>query len=753
MARFLVPQRSRIVRWRGALDGLLPDDHLARFIWQVLTSIDFSDLEATYRSIEGGPGRSPFHPRVLVALWTYAMTQGMEEATAIAEACRLRDDFRWLAGGLCPSDQTVLNLLTRAQGRLLSIWEQLLRAMHDAGHVDLSAVAEDGTKLRANASPPSFHNADEIAGIVKQLRGEFEERIAEANAGPDGPAGRRTGAAIAGLGRRLARAERAAAELRTREQRRSSKGSPNGASLPLGTAPALVAPGSAPPRFRCADFRRDTEREVMICPAQQELHLIGVYPTESGRGRYRLYGRPDCSDCAVKTRCTNAKGRRLKVLMEAGTPTVPALGITAAAPSRNDATTPSDSSAATPTAAAKGRRLKVLMEAGAPTAPTLDIITVAPPRGNATASSDSLAAIPTAAATSAAIPTAANTSVAIPTATTTGGEDRLRGEDRARPHGGARASITEPEALMMLATSEKRWEPSYNADITVTRHGVIISQFLTKRPTDYHHFEPALAAVCSTLKPPQSWVGDGHYKTHANLIAAAKAGVVLYAGSASAAAKSEDAPASTEGALPAPGPAEVASAPVTDDAKTIVPSFRGVDFRLDVERDLLVCPAGEELHFLGAYPTENKQRLYRIYTRSNCGGCLLKARCTEAKGRRVKIFVDAPAPASTPREQDMDSATENAGDLPRDSGSTLTPTLAVLIHEHESRMNDIGPNVMRFRGQTVEPVNSQLKQHGLGRLHVHGLTRCGIVLTLGCMAHNMMKWKAREAARAMRLAA
>jgi hypothetical protein len=42
---------------------------------------------------------------------------------------------------------------------------------------------------------------------------------------------------------------------------------------------------------------------------------------------------------------------------------------------------------------------------------------------------------------------------------------------------------------------------------------------------------------------------------------------------------------------------------------------------------------------------------------------------------------------------------------------------------------------------------------GLGRLHVHALARCGVVLTLGCMAHNLMKWKAREAARAMRLAA
>jgi hypothetical protein len=33
------------------------------------------------------------------------------------------------------------------------------------------------------------------------------------------------------------------------------------------------------------------------------------------------------------------------------------------------------------------------------------------------------------------------------------------------------------------------------------------------------------------------------------------------------------------------------------------------------------------------------------------------------------------------------------------------------------------------------------------------LARSSVALALGCMAHNLMKWKAREAARAMRLAA
>jgi transposase len=103
MAAFLVPRRSAIVRWRGTLEGLLPEQHPARFIWQVLSSLDFSDLEERYSSVWAGPGRPPYHPRVLAALWIYGMSEGLETAAGIAKACRIRDDFRWLTGGLSPS--------------------------------------------------------------------------------------------------------------------------------------------------------------------------------------------------------------------------------------------------------------------------------------------------------------------------------------------------------------------------------------------------------------------------------------------------------------------------------------------------------------------------------------------------------------------------------------------------------------------------------------------------------------------------
>lgn len=267
-----MPQRSQVVRWRGALEGLLPLDHLARFVWQVVAALDFSAVEAGYGSVQGGPGRPPYHPRLLAALWVYGMTQGMETAAAIAQACRLRDDFRWLAGGLCPSDQTLL--------------------------------------------------------------------------------------------------------------------------------------------------------------------------------------------------------------------------------------------------------------------------------------------------------------------------------------------------LMMLATSEKRWEPSYNADLTVTRHGLIVSQFLTKAPTDYHHFSRALPAVLSTLGRPDAWVGDGHYGTQENVLLAHRAGVLLYAPPAGAG--SADAPSPSAAA---PGPSDQAAANTGRPRK-----FSGLDFRPDPERDVLICPAGEELRLIGIY-AEAHRAGYRVYGRSGCGPC------------------------------------------------------------------------------------------------------------------------------------
>lgn len=662
MAAFLVPKRSATIRWRGTLEGLLPEKHPARFLWQVLSSLDLSELEERYASVWAGPGRPPYHPRVLIALWIYGIGEGLETAAGIAKACSIRDDFRWLAGGLCPCDQTLLNFLTGSEAGLASIWTQILKSMHQAGHIDLSVIAEDGTKLRANASPRSFLIAPDIAAVVEKLKSHIAEKLKQiASNNANGLEGKDQ-LELRNLQLRLARAELATRELNDRIKRREEH--------ERGERGSQISKPAAAPKFALKDFQLLPDRNVLICPAQRELRFIGQY-TDNGRDSYRLYGRSDCSECPMKARCTDGRRRRVKI------------GLHEEADSK-----PPD-----------------------PIVPS--------PNAGATTENDKI-------------------------------------PDTEDEHsGGPRASITEPEAVMMLATSEKRWEPSYNADLAVTRHGIIVSQFLTKDPTDFHHFKPALQSVISTVGKPESWVGDGHYGTQANVLFADHEGVCLYAPPAGLQSTQK-----VENTEAPPNKAGRDSQPVTMTAPP-PEKFARKDFQLDLERNVLVCPAGEELRPIGVYATDNRLGAYRLYGRANCLDCSLKSRCTNARRRRIKIPIaseDGSAKPSMEQESrnegydqsclphgltSEDGVTEPSTGQEEDKGQDLSSLRQAL----EDRMNQVGDAILKFRRETIEPVNAQLKQHGLRRFHVRGLARCAAVLTLACIAHNLNKWKARETAR------
>lgn len=593
-----------------------------------------------------GPGRPPYHPRVLAALWIYGMSEGLETAAGIAKACKIRDDFRWLTGGLSPSDQTLLNFLTGSEAGLASIWAQALKSMHQAGHIDLSVIAEDGTKLRANASPRSFLTVADIGAVIEKLKMQIADKLSQiANCSENGQQDKapskssredKTQVELRNLRLRLSRAESAARELDRRVQRRDGQAA---AERPEG------------PKFTRQDFQHEPDRNILICPARQELRFVGQYPKENGRGSFRLYGRSDCDGCPLKARCTDTRGRRVKIALHAG-----------------DDPNPADPPARTFCATGQ---------------------------------------------------------------TTT--EPKAAGTAESEHPGGPRASITEPEAVMMLATSEKRWEPSYNADLAVTRHGIIVSQFLTKDTTDYHHFQPALQAVTSTVGKPESWIGDGHYGTQANILLADRAGVFLYAPPASHSSHQNGEPPPA----PVAQPSGFVDQPNSDVPTPCTERFTRKDFRPDPERDVVLCPADQELRFIGVYATDNRRGAYRLYGRSGCCHCLFKNRCTDGTRRRFKIPIL--------NEDSTDSPKRNSG-----SSGEAEQDLGRLLEALESRMKEVGDAVLRFRRETVEPTNAHLKQHGLGRFHVRGLARCGAILTLACIAHNFMKWKAREAARSLR---
>ena len=232
-----------------------------------------------------------------------------------------------------------------------------------------------------------------------------------------------------------------------------------------------------------------------------------------------------------------------------------------------------------------------------------------------------------------------------------------------------------------------------------------------------------------------SWVGDGHYGTFENLVLADQESIKLYApragvpnkynGSKLAATKQEK----------------------EERRKRKFHKFTREDFRRHPERNTLICPADEELRFIGEYPTDNGRETYRLYGRTNCTRCNIKEQCTKGTGRRVKLV----GPAGGSRRSDKNYNKRRGKN--NDKEKQLSQQEALVLKRYEERMEENGDDMRKLRGHVSESINAHLKQHGLGRFHVWGMGRCAAVQTLACIAHNMMKWLARQTTQRIGLSA
>src|SRR5712691_4653541 len=99
-ARLREPVRDQVELRVVDLDGLLAMDHAARLIWDYVQKVDLRALEDAIRARGHTPGQAPASPRLLLALWLYATSEGIGSARALARLCEVHEAYRWLCGGV-----------------------------------------------------------------------------------------------------------------------------------------------------------------------------------------------------------------------------------------------------------------------------------------------------------------------------------------------------------------------------------------------------------------------------------------------------------------------------------------------------------------------------------------------------------------------------------------------------------------------------------------------------------------------------
>lgn len=89
------------------LADLLPADHLARLFWELVERLDLTAFYAPIVVVLGGPGQAATDPKILVALWLYAFSQGVTSARELNDLCVEHLAYIWLCGGVSMNYHTL----------------------------------------------------------------------------------------------------------------------------------------------------------------------------------------------------------------------------------------------------------------------------------------------------------------------------------------------------------------------------------------------------------------------------------------------------------------------------------------------------------------------------------------------------------------------------------------------------------------------------------------------------------------------
>jgi transposase len=154
--RLREPKRDQVELRAVDIESLIGEDHLARAIWAYVAGLDLSELEDRIKAREDRPGHPAISPRLLLALWLYATSEGVGSARALERLCNSHDAYRWLCGGVSVNYHTLADFRTGCADLLDRLLAEHLAALAKAKLIDLDTLSQDGVRIRASAGASSF---------------------------------------------------------------------------------------------------------------------------------------------------------------------------------------------------------------------------------------------------------------------------------------------------------------------------------------------------------------------------------------------------------------------------------------------------------------------------------------------------------------------------------------------------------------------------------------------------------------------
>jgi transposase len=174
--RFKDTDRHSLFLMPPSLEDWVPEDHLARFVVDIVSRLDLSAIRNSY----AGRGSDAYPPSMMTALLFYSYATGVFSSRKIEQGTYDSVALRYVAVNTHPDHDTIATFRRRFLKELKALFTQILLVAHEMGLMKLGSVSLDGTKIKANASKHHALSWEHACKLEKQLKGEIEELLRKA---------------------------------------------------------------------------------------------------------------------------------------------------------------------------------------------------------------------------------------------------------------------------------------------------------------------------------------------------------------------------------------------------------------------------------------------------------------------------------------------------------------------------------------------------------------------------------------------
>jgi transposase len=118
MNKYISYDREQAFLLPPSIDDWLPQDHLARFIVEIIDQLDISSIDKQY---SGRSGRQAYNPKILLGLLFYGYSTGTFSSRKLENATYDSVAFRYIAANSHPDHDTIANFRQRFLNELEDI--------------------------------------------------------------------------------------------------------------------------------------------------------------------------------------------------------------------------------------------------------------------------------------------------------------------------------------------------------------------------------------------------------------------------------------------------------------------------------------------------------------------------------------------------------------------------------------------------------------------------------------------------------